>query len=105
MLQQQLPQDILFCVEDAQIVAVEDDYIVTKVEYLPFQRPLLKIRLPPGIKKRSQTLLYNMHWHPPPSSLSQNTSEEIDLEYTAFRSLCSFKAETTNHRTGAKFGT
>ena len=53
-LQQPLPQDILFCVEDAQIVAAGDDYFVTKVEYLPFQRPLLKIRLPPGIRKEAK---------------------------------------------------
>jgi len=69
-LQQPLPQDILFCVEDAQIVAAGDDYFVTKVEYLPFQRPLLKIRLPPGIRKKAklcfETRIYTPHPLPCP---------------------------------------
>lgn len=70
-LQQPLPQDILFCVEDAQIVAAGDDYFVTKVEYLPFQRPLLKIRLPPGIRKKGklffETCIYIPHPLPCPT--------------------------------------
>lgn len=57
-LQQPLPQDILFCVEDAQIVAAGDCYFVTEVEYLRFQRPLLKIRLPPGIRKKRKAKLF-----------------------------------------------
>jgi hypothetical protein len=62
-----VPPDILFCVEDAQIAAAAgDDYLVSEVEYLPFQRLLLKIRLPPGILQKAKVFFVTGIYMPHP---------------------------------------